>query len=292
MRFLKQGISSLTSINIDPDYATWSDVATYSALDKRLYETNHYMSVIDSNLDNTPSENEGKWLLWEVANQFALLDLQSETATVCNVDTITSGSDYDLTIEVDVTGMDTLIIGNAVGSALEIVEKNVSDATIETTNKTIDETQENPSINLVLELSPTVTKAFITVTELTTGGYSSLGALIGGSTQSFGDTIYNPSLEFNGEVKVTRDPSDIIDIELEDEQDSTTVDIAFDADDTITMIRNSKALRGVPCGWILDDDTTNTIYEGLAVIGYLDDFTMVLKNPIKTFVSIEIKETT
>jgi len=292
MRFLKQEITALTSINISPDHATWSDTTTYSALDKRLYETKHYMSVIDSNLDNTPSVNEGKWLLWEVANQFALLDLQSETVTICNSSTITSGTDYDLTIEVDVTDMDTLIIGNAVGSVLTIVEKNVSDATIKTTNKTIDETQENPSINLVLELSATVTKAFITVAELTTGGYSSLGSLIGGSTQSFGSTIYNPSFEFDGDVTVTRDPSDIIEIEVEDKQDITDVDISFASEDFMTMKRTARALRGVPCGWILDDDTPTTIYEGLAIIGYLDDFIPILKNPIKTFASIEIKETT
>jgi len=292
MRFLKQEISSLTSINIDPDYAAWSSATTYSALDYVLYGQRHYMSVVDSNLNVIPSTNTGKWLLWEVANQFALLDLQSETVTICNAATITSGTDYDLTIEVDVTDMDTLIIYNAIGSALTIVDKNISDVTINTENIPIDETQEVPSVNYVHEITATATKCIITVTELTALPYSMLGSLIGGVTSSFGQTIYNPSLEFNGEVTVERDPSDIIEIEVEDKQDGISVDLAFDAEDTITMTRNAKALRGVACGWILDDDTPNTIYEGLPVIGYLDDFTMVLKNPTKTFVSIEIKETT
>ncbi len=292
MKYMKQALTTLTTINITPAYSAWSSATTYAALNYVLYGTRHYMSVVDSNLNIIPSENTGKWLLWEVANQFALLDLQANTATVCDASTITAGTDYDLTIEADVTDMDTLIIGKAVGSALTVVEKNSIDTTIATTNKTIDEAQEAPSLDCVIELQALTTDVVVTVTELTTGGYSSLGSLIVGTAVEFGGSLYKPGFEFNGEVVVTRDPSDIVDIEIKDDQDNTSVDIVFDSSLLPTMKRNAAAMRGVTCGWILDNDIPNTTLEGLMVVGYLDQFIPVLSNPAKSYASVEIMEVT
>lgn len=290
MKYLKQGLTSLTSINISPDYAAWSSGTTYSALDYVLYGTRHYMSVVNSNLNVIPSQNTGKWLLWEVANQYALLDLQANTSTICNASTITTGTDYDLTIEADVTGLDTMIIGNAVGSQVTVVEKNSVGTTIATTVKTIDETQESPSVSFPLSFQATTTDIVVTVTELTTGGYSSLGSLIIGNIVEFGGSLYKPGFELNGEIIETRDPSEIVDIDIKNGQNIATVDIVFDSSDFPTMKRNAISMRGITCGWIIDDDIATTQLEGLTMVGYLDQFIPVLSNPTKSYASIEIRE--
>lgn len=285
MKAVKQQLTGFVSTNLQAPHAAWSSATTYAQGDYVLYNDYHYMSVVDGNLNVTPDENTGKWLLWEVSNKFACLDLQSKTETVCNASTISSGTIYDLALTVNVNGLDTLAFGAVKGDTLTIVEKNVSNVTVATTVKNIS----NGELDYAHVLDASANTAEITVTELTGDDFSSIGSLIGGVATSLGETVYNPKFGFSTEITKTEDPSGIIEITKKSQEETIDVDIAFDATDAVRIKRELKTLEGVISCFIIDESTTS-IYENMFMLGYMDDFTIAISNPSKTFASISIQE--
>jgi len=285
MRYVNQKITEYISTNLQDPYADWSSVTTYSIGDIRKYNDYHYKSMVDSNLNIVPSDDTGKWLLWEVSNKFASLDLQANTETICDTDTIVSGSVYDLELETNVDGYDYIVLGAMKGTQLTIVEKDVSTATLDTTIKTI--TNDEMSYAHILDASAYTVE--VTITQLTGGSYSSIGSLISGNSISLGDTLYNPKFGFSSDIVQTIDPSGIIDIETSDIEELIDINVIFDSSDTMRIKKDLKSIKGIPTAFILDE-TTDSIYENVVVIGIVDDFTIVLSNPTKTYGTVSIQE--
>jgi len=285
MKVLTQQITGFLSTNLLDPHSEWSSVTTYSQSDFALKNNYHYMSVVDDNLNIDPEENTGKWLLWEVANKFAALDLQSKTEMICDATTISLGSVYDLAFSASVSGFDLLAFGAVKGDTLTIVEKDSGSATLETTVKTIT----NGELDYAHTLHASAHTVEVTVSELTGEDYSSIGSFIGGLSVSLGDTVYNPKIGFSLEITKTEDPSGLIELSKTAIEETLDVDIVFDSSETMRIKRLIKSLEGIATAFIIDD-STDSIYENLFMIAYIDDFTIVLTNPSKTFATISLQE--
>lgn len=285
MRILNQQITSYVSTNLLSPYSAWASGTTYAQGNIVLYQNYHYKSMVNSNLGVTPSDDTGKWLLWEVSNIYASLDLQSSTETICNASTIASGTNYDLALVANVNGFDYLALGNMKGTQVTIVEKDATTATLATTVKTIT----NGEMSYVLPLQATANTAEITITDLPSDGYSSIGSVIGGVSVSIGDTNYDPKFGFSSDITQTIDPSGIVSIETTDVEELIDVNVIFDSTDAIQIKRELKNIKGVMTSFILDE-TVDSIYENIFVVGIIDDFTIVLSNPTKTWATVSIQE--
>lgn len=292
MLYLAQELTGTTidnistySITAGESISAWSSGTTYNQGDYVSYNNYVYLSVVNSNLNNTPSNDLGKWLLWEVSNEFAMFDLQTNTETICNSLTSTGGSPYNLTATINVDGMDYLAFSAVKGTQLTIVEKNFSASTLTTTNKTIS----NGEINYAHQLDASAYTVEITVSQVTGDTYSSIGSLIGGTSISLGDTRYTPNFSFSSFLTQTTDPSGITSFDSTAVEELIDVDIVFDSINAISIKKTLKNIKGSPSAFILDE-SSGSIYENLVTIGVIDDFTIVITNPNKTFATISIQE--
>lgn len=285
-----QSITSFKSHNLQTPYSAWSSTTTYSFMDYVTHENYEYRSILDSNTGVNPSENTGKWLMMQVSNVFAALDLQSGTKCICDADTISSGTSYDLTLQFYCSQGDNILIGAAEGSSIEIKEFNVTDVLQVTTTKTIDETQLSPALDYHYTVSdPDTTYVQVIVYEKTVGGYSTLGWLIVGEGYYIGDLQYGVKPGFTDYSIYRKDYNGQIEILKDDVRDTMSADVVYDATDTMPIKRAIKHLKGTVVGFV-GDTTVGSDYENLMILGTIEDFTPVVSNPVKTFANISIME--
>lgn len=285
-----QSVTSFKSHNLQTPYSAWSVSTTYNFLDYVTHKNYEYRSILDSNTGVDPSENTGKWLMMQVSNVYAALDLQSGTRCVCDSTTVASGTDYDLTLQVYCTQGDNILIGAAEGSSIEIKEFNVSDVLQATTTKTIDETELSPALDYHYTVSdPDTTYVQIIVYEKTVGGYSALGWLIVGEGHYLGDIQYGVKPGFTDYSTYKKDYNGQLTTLKEDIRDTLSADLVYAAAQTMPIKRAIKSLKGQVVGFV-GDTTVGSKYENLLILGTIEDFTPVVANPVKTFANITIME--
>lgn len=112
MIYGQQLIDNLTYSNVTAKVAQYSPLITYGIGDEVRVDKFIYKSVASNNLDKNPIENLGVfWIKWASSNEYALLDLDSETLTEW------SGTGI---IEFTRGGKDTIAIGNFKASTITI----------------------------------------------------------------------------------------------------------------------------------------------------------------------------
>ncbi|WBC28530.1 hypothetical protein TPMD03_56 [Thiohalocapsa phage LS06-2018-MD03] len=112
MIYVPQSITEFTYSNIPNLTDLWSESTSYAVGDLARVGNYLYKSTLSSNLNNKPLESLGVyWIEWDIANEYAMLDLLDETKTEWTGDGI---------VEFTRGSKDTLGIGNFTASLITI----------------------------------------------------------------------------------------------------------------------------------------------------------------------------
>jgi len=309
MLILEQEILDYTSININVRYLNWDSATSYSFGEVSFYGQYYYRSIVDNNLNVLPTDDTAKWLRWDISNRYAAIDLQAATTTVCDVDTITGGvAPFDLVMEFDNNRYDTLALGDVYGSNIKIEVFKDPDSTtpyqvitkdISTIRSCVDSWYnyyycplaselDDPINSMYFRLYPVRGKIRVTITQGSLPK-SSVAYMIGGRSDFIGDTLFNVGLGIVDYSKKEFDDFGILELTRRESRQTRDVDVSFDSARVTEVNRIVRANLGKVVLFI-NDESQDSAYDNLLLLGLLQDFTTVLSNPIKTQASFSLEE--
>ena len=305
-------IQALTdyTVNVGYEYPEYSATATYNCGDTVRLGYRNYRSVADGHSGKDPTKNEGYWIIWDVANHYKALDLQANTATVCNADTSTGSAPYDMqisyTVPADAEGM---ILSGVRGSEIRITQKDANGDPLGSGTTYIyvvhngDQVVHNgdPVVVSTIDYSPAVYSGVscyvallegaatveITITEK--DGESALGSLIVGPQIDLGCTLYAPKLNYTADITHKRDPSGVTEIKAHENIERMEIDTLVNTADVIALKTVTRNYYGQVMGFAADI-RDNSILDNLVTVGHLDDMIVVISGPNGSTVSYTIRE--
>lgn len=287
MKVLTQEITAFISTNLAQPLSQWDSATTYAQNDEIIYKNHIYRSIVNDNLNINPGLNTGKWLLFGVDNSFAAIDLHSLTAST--IDDLLNYIEYVF----DATGFDTLVFRNLVGLSVDIYEYDSLDAQLAHTNIPTVPTEAPPAIQKVDTVFDTfnanTVKVMVRINK-TAAGDASVSAMVGGKAFSIGATLFGATGSFIDYSVRKTDDYGITTITKRNVQETLKGDLVIDATRTQTVkryIRNN--CMGTTIMFIADESVDSN-YENLLMLGYITDFDIRLSNAVKSYGSIEIEE--
>ncbi|UFH59840.1 hypothetical protein [Sulfurovum mangrovi] len=285
-----QLLTSFDSHNLTAIYSDYNSGNTYSFGDMVKHDLFDYRSIIDANYANTPDADNGKWLRWKASNITACLNVESEHATVCDSNTKSSGTPFDLHLVFTVsTEMEYVVIKEAHGASMTILEKNSGGTTVKTHNVTIDQTMKKVARDYAFAIDGDTSTIDITVAENSITNSSYIKHLFAGDGYTLGDAMWNPSVEITRQRNTRRYPDGIRSVEYKNELPQSDFDVFYPTSDHPHMVRTAKYMLDLPYAYVLDD-TDNSGIENAIIIGYFDVFTPVLQEFDISHASVQIRE--
>ena len=304
MILLDQAIKRYITTNLAQPHSEWVRNTVYKLNDEVLYDNHIYRTVVDNNQGVQPDLNTGKWLLFGVDNAYASIDLHSKTKTV-----IDEGLPF---IELNFTTeqFTHLAFGGVQGATLKVTEKDTKGVVIKTKDYTlgvsridavnwydyfylpIPDTSGTGSglpVDILLDaISPKV--ATITVKLMPNGkGEAFISSMIGGKGINLGDTEYGLSVGLVDYSKKVTDEYGITTLERRNVRETMECDIVIPAKQAQGAKRVVKNSLGRALMFIADPETDSN-FDNLIILGYIDDYTTYYNNGVISRSSIEIEE--
>ncbi len=300
---IKQMIEEYTAINIKTTHPNWDDGTTYSFGDIRFYNHYYYRSVVDNNIGNIPSESEDEWLRWSVSNRYAQIDLRATTYTEWNSTTATVPADNALISTFVNNSYDTVALGGVTGETVKIeVYNHLSQLVHTEENVVYSRPYSNNWYGYYFDLFlaagneasflfriPPISGGYITVTVTPLEGVVKVGYMIGGHEIYIGDSLFGVSLGIEDNSLIEIDDFGITTVVKRTANNFMDIDVIFPSYQVKQMERKAIDLSGNIVLFV-GDESTDSIYEHLATLGYVENYTTVLSNPIKTTASYSVKE--
>jgi hypothetical protein len=316
MLILKQQIEEYNSINIVRRYDNWEPdhPGGYPVGAIVFSEHYYYKSVVKDNL--APVKDTTSWLRWSVSNRYAAVDLQANTETVCDVNSMDNDGDnipdgsgpYDLVMEFDTDNYDAIAFGNVYGSQLKIEVFKEDDLNnpyqvitedIATTRYCVSSWWNYYYCPLASELDSTLSNVFhriypvkgvirVTITQ----GYqphSSVAYMVAGNTNYVGDSLYGASVGLIDYSRKEIDSFGILDLSKRESRQTMDINVSFDTGDTMRINKVARDVLGSVVLFVGDEDEDSQI-ENLLILGLLEDFTTIVDNCTKTEASFNITE--
>jgi len=287
MKVLTQEITGFVSTNLAQPLAEWVDTTAYSAGQEVVYKNHIYRSIVNDNTGVIPSLNTGKWLLFGVDNSYASIDLHSLTASV-----IDDGLTY-IEFEFASIGFDTLAFKGLVGLSLDIYEYNSIGTQIALTNKSTVPTETPPAIqtvDLVFDTILAETEKIKIRLHKTAGGEASIDSMVGGKAFDIGATSFGVTGGFVDFSVRKTDDYGITTITKRNVQETFKGDLMIDATRTQTVKRYVRYNCMGTTIMFIADESVDSKYENLLMLGYIADFDIRIDNGVKSFGTIEIEE--
>lgn len=293
MKAIKQEITEFISTNLNQPRNEWSETTTYSASQEVTYLNHIYRSMVNGNLDVRPSLNTGKWLLFGVDNSFASIDLHSLTAS-----TIDDGLDY-IEYEFASVGFTMLAFRGIMGATLELFEYDSGGTLINSQTRSIipdgqpdsveiDTTVQ--SVDVILDLiQPEVAKMKVRIHKRA-DGRASVDTMVGGRSFSIGATRFGITGGFIDFSIRETDSYGITTIKKRNVQETMSGEIVIDAIRTQAVKRFIKTECMGETIMFIADESDDSKYENLTMLGYVTDFNIRIDNGVKSFGNIEIEE--
>jgi len=308
MLTLEQSINSYLSINVDSPYPSWDNTTSFAFATTVYFENYHYKSVIENNQGNTPSLSPLYWLKIESSNTYSAIDLKSKTKTICDSTTKTGGNaPYDLIMEFETSRYDAISLGNVRGTdiIIEVFETGDYVNAVETitqkieTRYTVDSWFNyfySPLIpdlteferNFYFRIKAVTGKIRVTITE-GYGAYSSVSYMLSGKTEYIADTLFNVGMSLTDYSKTDTDEFGVTEVQKRDVRESLDINIQFDSKRINHVRRSIKRKQGEILLFIVDE-SIDSAYENLQILGYIEDYNTVLSNAIQTQASITVSE--
>jgi len=303
MIIIEQEIEEYTAINIVTTYPNWAIGDTYNFGDIRFYGHYYYRSVTDNNTGNIPPDNEDEWLRWSISNRYAQIDLRATTTTEWNSTTATVPADDALISTFDNDSYNTLAFGGVEGSDIKVELYDSEGTLVNTLTKAVynrpysnnwygyffDEFQDTANSASFLFRVPPISGGHITVTVTALNGVAKVGYMIGGIEIYAGDSLFGVSLGLEDNSHIEIDDFGITTVVKRTANNFMDIDVIFPSGQIKQMERKASSVHGKIVLFV-GDESTDSIFEHLATLGYVENYTTVLSNPIMTTASYSVKE--
>lgn len=294
MLILKQKIENFIFTNLEQPFNRWNISNVYNLYDRVFYKNYIYMSVVDDNSGVKPSENTGKWLLMQVDNAYAAIDLHSSTKSV--VDDAKHYIEYVFSV----VGFDTIALGDVLGSSIEFIEYDSSMNVIKSKQVPIGATRicannwynyyycgipdasdvgkGKPIDYLYSEISGNASQIKIII-HTNSNGDASIGSLVGGKAEYVGDTQFGITLGLVDYSKKETDDNGITSITKRNVQETMESETVIPSKQTQSVKKIIKDAMGEVVMFIANPETDSN-YEFLIQLGYIDEFNILINNGV------------
>lgn len=288
--------SVLTSTNIaENDYAEWAVGTTYNTGDKVISTTTHriYESVIDSNLGNDPTTDDGtNWLNIGATNRWKAFDKY-----ISDPVTNTTSIEYTLTppngsvpsavallnlkgISANVTVTDS-VDGEVYNSDINLLDnRNIVDW-----YTYFFEEQVQREEALFLDIPPYIGAVVEVTVQEEVGQTAELGQLVFGFLSDVGLTVYGTSIGIEDYSIKDRDAFGNAIIVERNFSQTVDFDVQFETQNARKIQKTLAALRATPVVYL---GSTDVSY-GTLVYGFYRRFDITLETPAYAFASIEVE---
>ncbi len=308
MVFLRQKITDFSATNVAPRWSDYNPLTIYETEtdSENLTDVSvvrvgnyYYRTIVDGNIGNNPLDYIGtKWILWDVSNRYAMVDLQSNTQT------ITDGT--DIIVEFPRGTIDTLAIGYYTASVLRVELLDVDGTTVlwtfeetQSPNEFVEDYYSYMYSEYTVDYNrgrivalPTFIGVTIRVTlEVEASSDSAkCGFLVADEAVSMGETLFGVNFKFQSYSVKTTDAFGIINIKKRGIQDLIDFETIIESSALAYNRRIIKSIYDDIVAFILDPAEGND-YENLVTLGTIVDTTTVLENSNKTILGWSIQET-
>ena len=304
MLLLKNEITSFVSTNLAQPVAEWLPKNTYNAGDYAMKDHHEYLCITNHNKGIDPTLNTGRWLMMQVANASACIDVRSETYTH-----IDKGLNH-IEITFDAIGFDTLAFEGVVGGVLTVIEKDSKGHQLKHKDykagavricskdwwhyfycpiPNANAVGSKEAMDILIEaLDPKTSTITIKLTK-NGDGVSKIGSMVGGKSLDMGATEFGVDLELIDYSIIKRDKNGIIEkMEHRDCVEKMSVECTMPAKASMGIKRTVKKELANPCLFIVDPSKDSN-YENLIILGFITKYKQVYNNNVivKTIVDIE-----
>ena len=294
MRFIPQAITSYSSTQITPEYASWSNSTTYAVGDKVMYDKYIWICSYAGSLNFQPQEDSPHLTKWGVSNYYSLIDPQSQTKTTV------IGS--DLIVKFPAGYIDTIAIGYFTAQTVRIENLDASNNVLLTQEyyQSINEDVFDYFDYIYAPYSDSTDKAkYFNIIKAGTqirvsflkGIYSgvSVGFLVGGTAINMGKTVENVKLGWQSFSLRTTDDFGIMSITKRADQDLIDFETAIDTVNLMSFRKKAKQYKDEIVAFIVDD-TELSMFENIVTLGVMQEMQPVASNNDKTILTWSILE--
>ena len=288
--------SVLTSTNIaENDYAEWAVGTTYNTGDKVISTTTHriYESVIDSNLGNDPTTDDGtNWLnigatnRWKAFDQY-ISDPVSNTTSIQYTLTPPNGSIPSAVALLNLKGISANVTvtdsvdGEVYNTDIDLLDnRNIVDW-----YTYFFEEQVQREEALFLDIPPYIGAVVSVTVQEEVGQTAELGQLIFGFLSDVGLTVYGTSIGIEDYSIKDRDAFGNAIIVQRNFSQTVDFDVQFETQNARKIQKTLAALRATPVVYL---GSTDVSY-GTLVYGFYRRFDITLETPSYAFASIEVE---
>jgi len=291
-----QQLNEYKNINITQLHADYEGlIGSISAGDIVVYDKYQWKAVID-NPDTEPQEASPFWVKWAISNKYAALDEKGDTQSICNATSIIGGvGPFDMVMEFDWVGMDILVLSNIVASEIHIEIKKSTDTDYSTpvwdkvidtsartcvTNwyayfnmaRTCPNVDESKGFNILLRPPAVVGTIRITFKQSATSPESRAGVVFGGVSHYLGCTLFPVSLGLDDFSQHKADDYGTVVLVRRKSRRIRKLKTVVEAAE---VVRIESYVKGNLLGrsvLFVGDETPDSIFGGLMILGFLDDF--------------------
>jgi len=305
MTIVQQRIKNYTSINIKANHTDWNETTNYMFGDIAFFDHYYYRSVIDDNKGVTPDADKApEWLLWRISNRYAQIDLHSTTYTEWNAITATNPADGKLITKFRSDNYNILALGRTHSSNIKvIVRDHLGVIKFSKDKQTYPRRNSNNWYGYYFDAFmdigeqegwyfdiPPVQGGEITV-EVTPDGEGSakVGFMNAGTAVWAGDTLFGISTAIEDNSIWQTDDFGITTVIERDASESLDLDVQYPSVMSNEIKFNVRDIVGKIVLFI-GDESPDTRYDHLMILGKVDGFTPVITNPIMTKASFSVSE--
>ena len=293
MEFVPQSITSYTSLQLTPEYPTWSELTSYIVGNKVIYGNYIWICSFAGSLNFEPKESSPHWTKWGVSNYGSLIDTRSQTLTVVN---------SDFVVEFDKIGIETLVIGYFKGVSILVEVLDTLD------NVLFTETFNNPrreglpsylawihakfidysSRSKVFYLPLFGSKIRVTFAK---GSYSNVqvGFMVGGRSTQMGKTIEGVKLGRTSYTIKNTDEFGITTITSRAKRKYHDFETSVNSDIAMNTLRIIENYEDIVMAFVIDNNV-NSKYENIVTLGVYESVEPLATNNDKTVLSWTVIE--
>jgi len=302
MLAVRQELLEYNDINIETRYQNFDPSVTYGYGDVTFYDHYYYKSVIDGNVGNNPWDSPTLWLRWSISNRYAQIDLRATTETVWNVDTAISINDDALVCSYQNNNYATISFGNITGTSV-LVELLDGATVVWSSEKIIPiRSGANTWYNFYYDSFdrqgvkaaayfqlPTSFGTTIRTTITAYNGTAACGYCVAGFDRWLGDTLFGLSMGLDDYSLITIDDWGIKSIQKRNVSRFMDIDVDFPSGQLMEMMYIASDLHG-DIVLFIGDESADSQFDNLFLLGYIENYTTVLPDPVITKGSFSIRE--
>lgn len=303
MKYVYQQLTNIVDTNLTDTYPEWNPSTTYifesgtpTSSSIVRYGTFYYRSVVDGNIGNNPEDTENvKWTKYGISNKYAMLDMSSNTKSFVE--------DGNLWVKFSQTDIGTIGFGNFEAGKIVVELINNSDEILWSYdtgyfyNETVvdyytymyDGYVYEIDRGMIIDLPIKTDYVKITFYSASPEVRTAVGYIVGGDSVNMGKTLNNVKFSFNSFALKETDDWGALTVTKRAVQDLVDFETVIDTQYLPTFKRNVKHIYNDIIMFVVDD-TEDSQFENILVLGVIQDASVVLTEFDKTIISFSVME--